>query len=282
MDETCTICMDLPAAGTTVRTLACTHKFCANCLQEWWATAPANSCPTCRKCFASLRSSTVSIAEPAPQQQTRITESAVGAGLVATGSVEQEVRSAEDEGVKQPDSLAAEVDRRGLVRRDSFSSRHMGMSWNKHNKKWQALVYPGGGKREHLGYFATEDEAKARREARCLELGINADAGGSSGFRGVTWDKINRKWQAAIMVDGEQTTLGRFESTARGEVDAALAYDEAARVAGRPGNTNFETAPPGSDCGLGDLRWSGDLDTMKACEGCNSSGVCREHVHIRI
>jgi hypothetical protein len=278
MDETCTICMDLPAAGTTVRTLACTHKFCANCLQEWWATAPANSCPTCRKCFAGLRSSTVSIAEPAPQQQTGITESAVGAGLVAANLVEQEVRSAEvagNEGAEPPDSLAAEVERRGLLRRDnSFSSRHKGVSWDKATQKWQARISHGG-KTERLGYFTTEDEAKARHDARSLELGINADAGLSSGFRGVYWAKTKRKWKASISIDGKDKHLGLFEATARGEVDAALAYDAAAHTAGRPGKANFETAWSGTDSRPGDLLSSGDLDTMKACADCNSSGAQR-------
>jgi hypothetical protein len=67
------------------------------------------------------------------------------------------------------------------------------VSWDKTNKKWEAQVRHGG-KQEHIGRFATEEEAKARRDARCLELGLDPDAGKSSGFRGVTWHKARSKW----------------------------------------------------------------------------------------
>ena len=124
------------------------------------------------------------------------------------------------------------------------------MSWHKHNKKWETWVYHGG-KRESLGYFATETEAKARRAARCLELGLDADAdaGAASDFRGVAWDKKSSKWRAKINVDGKDKRLGTFEGTARGEVDAALAFDIAARAAGRPEAANFE--PPGAAAAVG-------------------------------
>jgi hypothetical protein len=40
------------------------------------------------------------------------------------------------------------------------------------------------------------------------------------------------KWQASIKLDGKTKSLGLFETTARGEVGAALAFDAAARAAG--------------------------------------------------
>jgi hypothetical protein len=139
-----------------------------------------------------------------------------------------------------PGALAAEVQRRGLVRRDnSFTSRHKDVIWHKKAKKWKAQI-DHGGKRNFLGYFAIEEEAKACYDARCLALGIDLVAGTSSGLRGVTWHKTNRKWTAQIMVDGKSQSLGYFEATARGEADAALAYDAAARAAGRPEKANFE------------------------------------------
>ena len=150
-----------------------------------------------------------------------------------------------------PDS-AAEVERRGLVRRDNgCTSRHKGVGWHKKSKKWKARIERGE-KQERLGSFATEEEAKARRDARCRELGVDPDARASSGFRGVDWHKGKRKWQAQIKVDGKNKHLGLFEAPARGEVDAALAYDAAVRAAGRPETANFEpvlrgalpTAPP--------------------------------------
>jgi hypothetical protein len=56
----------------------------------------------------------------------------------------------------------------------SFSSRHKGVSWQAKVQKWFVWIYHGGNK-EALGYFANEDEAKARYDARSLELGIDLD-----------------------------------------------------------------------------------------------------------
>jgi hypothetical protein len=140
------------------------------------------------------------------------------------------------------EETAAEVENRGLVRRDnSFSSQHKGVSWAKHANKWKVQISHDG-KMEHLGLFATEGEAKARYDARRLELCLGPNVGKSSAFRGVSWNKANRKWMAQIRIDGKLKFLGRFEATAHGKVDAALAYDVAAREAGWPERANFEPA----------------------------------------
>lgn len=47
----------------------------------------------------------------------------------------------------------------------------------------------------------------------------------SSGFKGVSWQKECRKWQAGIRLDGTRRHLGLFLVAE----DAAAAYDEAAR-----------------------------------------------------
>ena len=112
-------------------------------------------------------------------------------------------------------ALAAEIARRGLVRRDNAcSSRHTGVSWHKASKKWEARLGHGG-KQERLGLFATEAEAKARYDARRLELGVDPHAGTSSGFCGVRWSKASRKWQSQITVDGEVKALSRRTSPRR-------------------------------------------------------------------
>ncbi len=46
----------------------------------------------------------------------------------------------------------------------------------------------------------------------------------SSLFRGVNWNKKNRKWKAYIRPNGHQVHLGFFDS----EKDAALAYNQKA------------------------------------------------------
>jgi hypothetical protein len=137
--------------------------------------------------------------------------------------------------------LAAEGDRRGLVRRDNaFSSRHIGVYWDTAKKQWQVERWHGG-KKELLGYFPTEEAATERYAARCFELGRDPDKRQTSGFRGVRWYKCDGKWRADIKVDGKTEHLGRFEPTPAGEVDAAMAYDAMARAVGRPESANFES-----------------------------------------
>ncbi|MEK7357716.1 MAG: hypothetical protein AAB250_14790, partial [Bdellovibrionota bacterium] len=51
--------------------------------------------------------------------------------------------------------------------------------------------------------------------------------GSTSSFRGVSFSKTDKKWRAAIEVDGHSTNLGHFKS----ESEAALAYNKAARDA---------------------------------------------------
>lgn len=48
--------------------------------------------------------------------------------------------------------------------------------------------------------------------------------GVSSIYKGVSWDRVNSKWRAVIMLDGKQRSLGRFTD----ETDAAKAYNEEA------------------------------------------------------
>ena len=56
----------------------------------------------------------------------------------------------------------------------------------------------------------------------------------------MSWDKVKSEWQANITVDGKQKHLGNFEGNAHGEVEAALAYDTAARAVGRPETANLQ------------------------------------------
>jgi hypothetical protein len=48
----------------------------------------------------------------------------------------------------------------------------------------------------------------------------------TSRFKGVSWAKDRRKWRAQIMVNRKTKMLGSFNS----EIEAAQAYDEAARI----------------------------------------------------
>lgn len=60
--------------------------------------------------------------------------------------------------------------------------------------------------------------------------------GGSSKYKGVQWDKVNRKWRASIVVNSRFVNLGRYHD----EIKAADIYDEAAKkYFGEFAYTNF-------------------------------------------
>jgi hypothetical protein len=83
----CLICFDTPAGGTSVRTLRCGHGFCEACIVLWWRTSPANSCPTCRQCFAGFRGSTLSTV-PADEVNVNVeSENPDTANLLASTNV---------------------------------------------------------------------------------------------------------------------------------------------------------------------------------------------------
>ena len=51
----------------------------------------------------------------------------------------------------------------------------------------------------------------------------------TSGYKGVSYDKITNKWQAAISKDGITYSLGRFPFTEIGKIEAAKAYNKKAQ-----------------------------------------------------
>lgn len=47
---------------------------------------------------------------------------------------------------------------------------------------------------------------------RANSQNVSSTAGTSSKYRGVTWDKRRRKWQAQVMADGKRQHLGSYSS----------------------------------------------------------------------
>ncbi len=59
-----------------------------------------------------------------------------------------------------------------------------------------------------------------------------------SRYKGLAWDKKDKRWEVRISVNGRRIYIGRFED----QIQAARAYDRAARIYhGRYAQANFET-----------------------------------------
>jgi hypothetical protein len=122
------------------------------------------------------------------------------------------------------------------------------LTWKKSRNKWSAGINYDG-KKHHLGYFEDEEEAaraydKAVRVQHGKKAQLNFPAKGesefrkSSKYRGVSWYKRDKKWEANINYDGKKQNLGSFED----EEEAAKAYDIAARAHhGKKAQLNFPT-----------------------------------------
>lgn len=114
-----------------------------------------------------------------------------------------------------------------------------GVSWCRRDKRWCAFIQVNK-KCQNLGWFATAEEAAAAYDCHAKELhssfaGLNGvcaafnDRRGTwrnntSGLRGVTWDKTNKKWCAQLHAGGKKIHLKRWTT----KEEAAKAYNEAA------------------------------------------------------
>lgn len=163
--------------------------------------------------------------------------------------------------------------RRGNLRVCTNSQNQMNRKVSRGESKfkgvvWQARKYCRGAWRaviikdgvvKYLGSFKTDREAAAAYNAAAIELygafatlndltqpaheKVAADRpkqinkrGGSSQYKGVTYDVARNKWVARIQFEGVTRFAKRFST----ELEAALAYDTAARkVFGHSATTNF-------------------------------------------
>jgi group I intron endonuclease len=97
------------------------------------------------------------------------------------------------------------------------SSQYVGVSWNKHARKWEAKL-KSDGKNVHLGYFDDELEA-----SHAYQLALEKVKDGtfnhadykpkySSKYKLVYFRKDTMKWRSFINVDGKMKSLGQFKT----------------------------------------------------------------------
>jgi hypothetical protein len=87
------------------------------------------------------------------------------------------------------------------------------------------LGNPAGDVDHRNGNGLDNRRANLRVASRSLNNANSRGRAGTSRFKGVSWCRRDNRWQAGIQQNGQRKALGRFDT----EVDAALAYDEAAR-----------------------------------------------------
>ena len=132
-------------------------------------------------------------------------------------------------------------------------SGYLGVHFHRASQRWRAKITVNG-QRVNIGTYETPEKAARARDAAAKHfLGELAFLNfpnespapfslkaiwvtNTSGYRGVSWHKHNRKWCATISRHGKNRTLGYFDNP----IQAARAYDKAAREqCGQGARLNF-------------------------------------------
>jgi len=128
----------------------------------------------------------------------------------------------------------------GTVYQPPFSNRGYRRLWLDgkakylHRAVWEAFrgTIPEGMEIDHINGEKPDNRLENLRLA-CHKTNLRASrrpGGGSSKYRGVSWHKQAKKWQASIKQNGKFTHLGYFKN----EVSAAFARDIKAMELGWP------------------------------------------------
>lgn len=130
-----------------------------------------------------------------------------------------------------PSSRALKGSRAGAVRPDGYRTIGVdGASYLAHRLAvfYMTCRWPKADV-DHINLIPGDDRWRNLREASRAEnkANIRPPRTNSSGIKGVTWNKKDRRWRAQIKVSGKHRVIGGYLTKA----EAASAYERAAREA---------------------------------------------------
>lgn len=129
---------------------------------------------------------------------------------------------------RRPGNVAGAVDSRGYVQLKVDGAQLLAhrVAWLLTHGSWPE------GFIDHINGVRTDNRLVNLRIVTRSQNNSNRrkSAGATSRYRGVTWNARDRRWTAAISVDGKHRHIGNFKC----ETEAAAAYDAAARLAHGP------------------------------------------------
>ena len=123
-----------------------------------------------------------------------------------------------------------------FISKRKYASRHFGDKLMYMHR--MIMNTPSGMETDHINGNELDNRRENLRICTRKEnaRNIKYNSNNTSGYKGVVWDKRNKKWRAQISYDKINKTLGRFENI----LDAVLAYDTAAKeLFGAFAKTNF-------------------------------------------
>lgn len=121
-------------------------------------------------------------------------------------------------------------------RRTVYVRRNINLPDGSRRKQYLHTFLTGWALVDHRNGNGLDNRRENMRSASNAENGANRCAVSSSGFKGVDWRSVKRRWRARITIDGQQIHLGTFLVPE----EAARAYDEAAaRLFGEFARLNF-------------------------------------------
>lgn len=116
-----------------------------------------------------------------------------------------------------------------VARNTAYATTGNGQNNNPRIRMHRLIVGPGTGEPDHINGDGLDNRRCNLRlltHQQNLRRAKQVHPGSTSRFRGVAWSRGKQRWVVHIKVDGRSRFVGYFYD----EVEAALAYDRAARV----------------------------------------------------